>query len=98
MDYKSAGVDVIAGLCYECDDTRIDEILSGYFGTKPTNDEKLHFLAYSAIHNWYYVGWALYKESINESSRDWMLFFYKQSKKLLVYCLPKYKEKYKNLL
>ena len=48
---------------------------------RQTQEEYLHWMAYSAIHNWYYVGWALYKESIKESSRDWMLFFYKQAKK-----------------
>lgn len=86
---------VMAGLCYECDDARIDEILEAYFSRPASADEKLHFMAYSAIHNWYYVGWALYKESINESSRDWMIFFYKQSKKLLSWCLLRYEKKYK---
>ena len=50
-------------------------------------------MAYSTIPNWYYVGWALYKESINEYTRDWMLFF-KQTHKLLKWCLPKYEAVY----
>lgn len=81
---------VIAGLEYEADDPRIDEILEAYFDRPATPREKLHWLAYSCLHNWYYVGWALYKESINESSRDWMLYFYKQSQKLLKWCLEQY--------
>ena len=88
---------VIAGLEYEVDEPKIDLILESYFGRPASFDEKLHWMAYSAIHNWYYVGWALYKESINESSRDWMLFFYKQAKKLANWCLPKYIEKYGEL-
>lgn len=85
---------VIAGLEYETDEPKIAEILQAYFGRPATRKEHLHWMAYAAIHNWYYVGWALYKESINESSRDWMLFFFKQSKKIAEWCLPKYEEMY----
>ncbi|MFI3211741.1 MAG: phosphotransferase [Eubacteriales bacterium] len=95
--YNDPGYDfgrVIAGLEYEVDDPKILDILEAYFGRPVTNIEHLHWMAYAAIHNWYYVGWALYKESINESSRDWMLFFYKQSKKLAEWCLPKYEKLY----
>lgn len=85
---------VIAGLEYEVDEPKILDILEAYFGRPATEKEHLHWIAYSAIHNWYYVGWALYKESINESSRDWMLFFFKQAKKLAEWCIPKYEEMY----
>lgn len=95
--YNDPGYDfgrVIAGLEYEPDEPKIDDILAAYFGRPATKKEKLHWMAYSALHNWYYVGWALYKESINESSRDWMLFFFKQSKKLAAWCLPQYEKMY----
>lgn len=95
--YNDPGYDfgrVIAGLEYEVDEPKIKDILAAYFGRPATDDEHLHWMAYTAIHNWYYVGWALYKESINESSRDWMLFFFKQSKKLAAWCMPKYEKKY----
>lgn len=85
---------VIAGLKYEVDEPKIMDILEAYFGRPVTEKEHLHFMAYSAIHNWYYVGWALYKESINESSRDWMLFFFKQTKKLAAWCMPRYEKMY----
>ncbi|MEY8338000.1 phosphotransferase [Lachnospiraceae bacterium 62-35] len=85
---------VIAGLEYDVDEPKILDILEAYFGRPATEREHLHWMAYSAIHNWYYVGWALYKESINESSRDWMLFFFKQAKKLAEWCMPKYIEIY----
>ena len=85
---------VIAGLEYDVEEPKIMEILEAYFGRPATEKEYLHWMAYSAIHNWYYVGWALYKESIGESSRDWMLFFYKQSKKLAAWCIPKYEALY----
>ena len=83
---------VIAG--YELEDPIIDSILEAYFGRPATELEKLHWITYMGIHNWYYVGWALYKESINESSRDWMLFFYKQVKRVIKYALPRYEEIY----
>lgn len=95
--YNDPGYDfgrVIAGLEYEMDDPRIFDILEAYFGRPATEKEYLHWMAYAAIHNWYYVGWALYKESINESSRDWMLFFFKQAKKLASWCMPKYEALY----
>lgn len=86
---------VIAG--YELDDPDIDAILEAYFGRPATELERLHFIAYMGIHNWYYVGWATYKESINESSRDWMLFFYKQVKRVIKYALPRYEAIYGTL-
>jgi CTP:phosphocholine cytidylyltransferase-like protein/thiamine kinase-like enzyme len=82
---------VLAG--YDFDDPKIDIILEAYFGRPATPKERLHWIAYIGIHNWYYVGWALYKESINESSRDWMLFFYKQVKRVIAYALPRYQRK-----
>ena len=102
IDYEFAGYNdpgydfgrVIAGLEYDVDEPKIMDILEAYFGRPATELEHLHWMAYSAIHNWYYVGWALYKESINESSRDWMLFFFKQSKKLAEWCLPPYEALY----
>lgn len=98
--YNDPGYDfgrVIAGLDYDVDEPKISEILEAYFGRPATELEHLHWMAYSAIHNWYYVGWALYKESINESSRDWMLFFFKQTKRLAAWCLERYEKLYGNI-
>ena len=95
--YNDPGYDfgrVIAGLEYDVDEPKIKDILEAYFGRPATEREHLHWMAYSALHNWYYVGWALYKESINESSRDWMVFFYKQAKKLASWCLERYRKIY----
>ena len=86
---------VIAG--YELDSPAIDEILEAYFERPATERERLHWIAYMGIHNWYYVGWAVYKESINESSRDWMLFFYNQAKRVMKYTLPRYEKIYGEL-
>ena len=102
IDYEFAGYNdpgydfgrVIAGLEYEADEPKIADILEAYFGRPATELEHLHWMAYTAIHNWYYVGWALYKESINEFTRDWMLFFFKQTKKLVGWCLPRYEALY----
>lgn len=98
--YNDPGYDfgrVIAGLEYDVDEPKILDILEAYFGRPATEKEHLHWMAYTAIHNWYYVGWALYKESISESSRDWMVFFFKQAKKLANWCLPKYETMYGSL-
>jgi len=93
--YNDPGYDfgrVIIG--YDFDDPAIDTILEAYFGRPATELERLHWITYAGIHDWYYVGWALYKESINESSRDWMLFFYQQTKRVIAYALPKYEALY----
>lgn len=79
---------------YEFDDPDIDAILDAYFCRPATELERLHWIAYVGIHNWYYFGWALYKESINEDTRDWMLFFYKKARKVLAYALPRYEKLY----
>ena len=95
--YNDPGYDfgrVIAGLEYEAEEPKIKDILEAYFGRPATEKEHLHWMAYTTIHNWYYVGWALYKESIGEFSRDWMLFFFKQTKKLAAWCMPRYEAMY----
>ena len=102
IDYEFAGYNdpgydfgrVIAGFEYEADEPKILDILEAYFGRPATEMEHRHWMAYTTIHNWYYVGWALYKESINEYTRDWMLFFFKQVHKLLSWCLPRYEAVY----
>lgn len=102
IDYEFAGYNdpgydfgrVIAGFEYEADEPKIMDILEAYFGRPATEMEHRHWMAYATIHNWYYVGWALYKESINEYTRDWMLFFFKQVHKLLAWCLPRYEKVY----
>ena len=86
---------VIGG--YDCDDTDIATIVSAYLGHECSEIERLHFLAYAAIHNYYYFNWALYVESIGNSSRDWMVFFYRQVQKFMNYCLPRYEQIYGEL-
>lgn len=82
---------------YDCDDPDVATIVSAYLGHECSEVERLHFLAYAAIHNYYYFNWALYVESIGNSSRDWMVFFYRQVQKFMNYCLPRYKEIYGEL-
>lgn len=79
---------------YDCDDPDVAAIVSAYLGRECMELERLHWLAYAAIHNWYYFNWALYVESIGNSSRDWMIFFYRQVKKFVAYCLPRYEKIY----
>ena len=82
---------------YDCDDPDVAAIVSAYLGHECTEVERLHFLAYAAIHNYYYFNWALYVESIGQSSRDWMIFFYRQVLKFVQYCLPRYEKIYGTL-
>ena len=82
---------------YDCDDPDVAAIVSAYLGRECSEVERLHFLAYAAIHNYYYFNWALYVESIGNSSRDWMVFFYRQVQKFMGYCLPRYEEIYGEL-
>ena len=79
---------------YDFDDPDVDAILEAYFGRPATEIERLHWIAYVGIHDWYYLNWALYKESISEFTRDWMLYFFKYSRKAVLYALPRYEKYY----
>lgn len=79
---------------YDFDDPDVDAILEAYFGRPATELERIHWIAYIGIHDWYYFNWALYKESISEFTRDWMLYFFKYAKKAMNYALPKYEKYY----
>ena len=85
---------IVFGGDYAIDDPRIDTILEAYFNRTPTELEHLHCMAYAAIQSWYWIGWGLYKESINESSREWLLWYYRHVKRLFAWCLPRYEELY----
>jgi CTP:phosphocholine cytidylyltransferase-like protein/thiamine kinase-like enzyme len=77
---------------YDYDSNSIDRILSAYFGRSATVIERRHWIAYVAIHDWYYFCWCLYKESINEDTREWMLYFYHRLKAVIPYVLPLYEQ------
>ena len=79
---------------YDFESTEIDEILEAYFGRSATAIERLHWIAYIAVHSWYYIGWGMYKESIQEETKDWIMFFYKKLKSVLKYVLPRYENIY----
>ena len=94
IDYEFAGYNdpgfdfgrVIAN--YEYDSKSIDVILAAYFGRPATAMERRHYIAYVAIHSWYYFCWCLYKESINEDTREWMLYFNSILNRVISYVLP----------
>ena len=91
IDFEFAGYNdpafdfgrVIANYDYNSDE--IDKLLEAYFGRKATEIERVHWISYVAIHSWYYFVWCLYKESINEDTREWMLYFYDTINKVLNY-------------
>lgn len=98
IDYEFAGYNdpafdfgrVIGDYNYES--KSIDSILAAYFGRPATEAERRHWIAYVAIHDWYYFCWCLYKESINEDTREWMLYFYDRLKTVIPYVLPLYEQ------
>lgn len=73
---------------YDYDSESIDIILAAYFGRPATAIERRHWIAYIALHDWYYFCWSLYKESINEDTREWMLYFYSRTKAVISYLKP----------
>jgi len=60
---------------YDFNSESIDKILAAYFGRPATSMERRHWIAYVGLHDWYYFCWCLYKESISEDTREWMLYF-----------------------
>lgn len=70
---------------YDFESESIDRVLAAYFGRPATNVERRHWIAYIALHDWYYFCWCLYKESINEDTREWMLYFYERLKAVFAY-------------
>lgn len=73
---------------YDYDSESVDKILEAYFGRPATPTERRHWIAYVAIHDWYYFCWCLYKESINEDTREWMLYFDSRLKAVFSYLRP----------
>ncbi len=54
-----------------------------YYGRRPTEEEKRHWICYRAVHYWYYTCWAIYKESVNEDCGNLLLVFYEDCKKAI---------------
>jgi CTP:phosphocholine cytidylyltransferase-like protein/thiamine kinase-like enzyme len=75
---------------YDFASPEIDRLLEIYLGYVPAIENRRHFIGYIAIHSWYYFCWALYKESINEDTAYWMVYFYHRIKLVLRYVLPLY--------
>lgn len=57
--------------------------LEFYYQRSPTEYEFRHWLCYRAVHYWYYVCWAIYKESISEDCGNLLLVFYENCKKTI---------------
>lgn len=77
---------------YDYDSESVDKILAAYFGRPATAVERRHWIAYVGLHDWYYFCWCLYKESINEDTREWMLYFDGRLKAVFSYMRPFLKE------
>ena len=62
-----------------CSDYSVDEakdVLSEYFGRRPTAAEQAHCLAYVALASWYWYVWALYKDCTGDPVGEWQLLWH----------------------
>ena len=100
IDWEFAGVgdpafDMSRVLLFFCpEDKIIDKYLAFYFGRNASELERLHWVGYICIHCWYYFAWALYRESMNETTDDWMLLLYSKMFEIEKYVRPKYQKIY----
>ena len=68
---------------YDFEEEDLLSFLTYYYGREPAEKEYRHWLSYRAIHYWYYMCWATYKESLNEDCGNRMLDFFKACKHIL---------------
>ena len=80
---------------YDLDSPAIDAILEAYLGRPVTDLERLHWIAYVAIHHWCAFCWTLYQESVGEDTGEKMLHYYRTARQALDYALPRYEAYYK---
>lgn len=62
-----------------CSDYSVGEaqdVLSEYFGRRPTAAEEAHCLAYVALASWYWYVWALYKDCTGGPVGEWQLLWH----------------------
>jgi CTP:phosphocholine cytidylyltransferase-like protein/aminoglycoside phosphotransferase (APT) family kinase protein len=75
---------------YEPDSPEVETILAAYLGHPPAPWELAHYSAGVAIHSWYYFGWCLYKESLNEDTAFYMLYFFQRIRKWMAFANASY--------
>lgn len=51
-----------------------------YFGRNPTEEEKFHLVACTAIVGWYWYVWAMFKECKGAPAGEWLYVWYKAAK------------------
>ena len=68
---------------YDFEEEDLYSYLTYYYGREPTEKEYRHWLGYRAVHYWYYMCWAIYKESINEDCGNRLLYFYEACKRMV---------------
>ena len=73
---------------YDFSEDDLHSYLCHYLDREPTEMEYRHWLGYRAIHYWYYMCWATYKESINEDCGNRLLTFYEACKHVIQLAEP----------
>jgi CTP:phosphocholine cytidylyltransferase-like protein/thiamine kinase-like enzyme len=76
---------------YEPGSTEVSQLLGVYFGRPPSLGEIRHFCGGVAMHSWYFFCWCLYKESVNEDTSFYMVYFYHRVKIWMGYALEAYR-------
>ena len=66
--------------CSDYDIAEAEQVLRVYFQREPSKDELRHCLAYVGLAAFYWLVWALYKESIGESLDEWVYIWYRMTK------------------
>lgn len=86
IDWEYSGMSDYAsdlGTFVCCSDYGIDEamrVYELYFGRTPTELEKRHCLAFTALASFYWFVWALFKEACGDPVGEWLYLWYKNTK------------------
>ncbi|MCL1879619.1 MAG: phosphotransferase [Actinomycetia bacterium] len=65
---------------YRPDSDEVRRLITIYLEHAPAPRELAHFFGGAAVHSWYYFCWCLYKESLNENTAFYMVYFYHRVK------------------
>lgn len=73
-------------------ENEMEDFLNLYYQRKPTFEEWRHWYAYRAIENYFYLCWALLKESLNEDAGNLMLSYYSNLRQIVKKALDMYEK------
>lgn len=98
IDWEYAGLndpanDLACFFCrYDYTQEEIDSFLKAYFQRDLTPDEYRHYIAYTALCAFYWMGWGLYKGSVGDDDGFFFLPAYRNFKRFIVHALESYQK------